>query len=297
MADSAAIGDREVVAVEDQVGLGLSCVAQRDQVFVSGAHQAPVPRRNAPGGCGAAGGTAGFQSLIHSAIGLSTMSLPPPENRSTSHGTACRAAVAELLGEELALLDAQHVADLVAGFGQVQDRDAEPILEPRDDAAAEEWHRIVEPRIPLGENLQRRERPTLRCRFVPLGLGAPFARGRRAPRSFIISIVALYSRMRRASSSRRAFSSSRVRHRRPPGTPVAVRLAQARAASFGCFACAKALASASVTGPVARGNRLGTRLGSRRVLGRLSLPGVSALRFCAMPILLFAWIRRKLSGR
>ena len=107
------------------------------------------------------------------------MSFPPPENKEHVPRPARGAAVAQLLREELALFDAKHVPDFVARFRQIQDRDAEAILKPRDDAAAKKRNRIVEPRIPLGENLQRRERPALRGRLVPPSAWpAPFALGR-----------------------------------------------------------------------------------------------------------------------
>jgi hypothetical protein len=85
---------------------------------------------------------------------------------------------------------------------------------------------------------------------VPLGLSALFDRDRRAPRFFMISIVALYSLIRRANSSRR--SCSRRSRSAPTGAGDAggaAPLRAARASSFGSFACAKALASASETGP------------------------------------------------
>ena len=85
------------------------------------------------------------------------MSLPPPENSITSHGPPAGQPLVKCFDEELALLDAEHVAHLVAGLGQVQDRNAEPILEALDDAAAEKRNRIVEPGIAFGEYLQRLE--------------------------------------------------------------------------------------------------------------------------------------------
>ena len=44
-----------------------------------------------------------------------------------------------------ALLDAQHVSSFITRFCQIEDWDAEPALEARDDTAAEKGDRIVEP--------------------------------------------------------------------------------------------------------------------------------------------------------
>src|SRR5262245_52325357 len=66
----------------------------------------------------------------------------------------------------------------------------------------------------------------------------------------MISIVALYSLIRRENSARR--SCSRRSRSAPTGAGDAggaTPLRAARAASFGSFACARALASASVIGP------------------------------------------------
>jgi hypothetical protein len=87
--------------------------------------------------------------------------------------------------------------------------------------------------------------------LVAFAFAAPFKSGGRVPRFFMISIVALYSRMRFAISSRR-FCRSLSR-----SVPIAAgdaggtaSLRTARADSFILFAHASALASSSVTGPV-----------------------------------------------
>ena len=103
---------------------------------------------------------------------------------------------------------------------------------PRQKSAAAQTLRLLESVLPLWACL------------------ALFDRGRRAPRFFMISIVALYSRIRRVNSSRR--SCSRRSRSAPTGAGEAggaAPLRAARIASLGCFACARALASASVTGP------------------------------------------------
>ena len=73
----------------------------------------------------------------------------------------------QMFNEDRALLDAKHVANLISCLCQIQDWDPDPILEPRDDAAAEKRDWIVEPRIPLSKNLQRCERSTAFCRHLP----------------------------------------------------------------------------------------------------------------------------------
>src|SRR5215475_1822635 len=83
-------------------------------------------------------------------------------------------------------------------------------------------------------------------------LAALFDRGRRAPRLFMMAIVALYSRIRLATSSRLSllsFLRSAPTEAGDAGGAALLRIA--RAASFGCLAKARALASSSVTGPVA----------------------------------------------
>jgi hypothetical protein len=47
--------------------------------------------------------------------------------------------------ENDAFLDAKHIANFVARFRKVQDRNTEPALEARNDAPAKEGNRIVEP--------------------------------------------------------------------------------------------------------------------------------------------------------
>src|SRR5262245_57876882 len=85
----------------------------------------------------------------------------------------------------------------------------------------------------------------------PFGLAARFARGLRAPRLFMMAIVALYSRTRRASSSRRSFSSFSRSAPRAAGDAGGIALLRtARIACLGCFARANDLASSSVTGPL-----------------------------------------------
>src|SRR5262249_20086365 len=83
-------------------------------------------------------------------------------------------------------------------------------------------------------------------------LAVPFGRGRRAPRLFMMAIVALYSRIRLANSSRLSrlsFLRSAPTEAGDAGGAVLLRIAPA--ASFGWFSQARALASSSVTGPVA----------------------------------------------
>src|SRR5690349_2895452 len=78
-------------------------------------------------------------------------------------------------------------------------------------------------------------------------LAADLRLGRRAPRAFMISIVALYSRSRRAISACR-LASKRLRSL-PTSTSDVSGAAALRTASFGDFARAIARASSSVTGP------------------------------------------------
>src|SRR4029077_10085855 len=68
------------------------------------------------------------------------------------------AAIGQVLGEDGSLLDAEHVACLITRFRQIEDRDAEPALEAREDTTAEKRDRIIKPGIPLCEDLQRDER-------------------------------------------------------------------------------------------------------------------------------------------
>ena len=263
---SAAIGDCEVVTLEDQVRAGAQLVAQRDQVFVSGTHQRQcgvearlvdvLGRRHGR-----------FQSLIQSAIGLSTMSLPPPENSSTSHGPPAGEPSAQMFREEHAFLDAEHVANLVACFRQIQDRNAEPILEARNDAAAEEGHRIVEPRIPLGEDLQRCERLVLRNRLASLGLGCAF--WTRPPRA-----SPLHDLHRGRVFANAVCDLFAPRLLKPPafGTDGCGRRRWCRILAHGSrrqlwtFRQRQPLASASVTGPVAGAAALGRALAAAAFL-------------------------------
>src|SRR5262249_11510188 len=90
----------------------------------------------------------------------------------------------------------------------------------------------------------------------PSAVGSPsaaldaLARERRAPRRFMISIVALYSSTRRARSARCSFFNfSRSAPTAAGDAGGAAVLRAARTASFGRFACASALASSRVTGP------------------------------------------------
>jgi hypothetical protein len=82
VADAAAVGDREVVAVEGQVRLGAQPVAHFDQVFIGRADQ----RQRVLVARLVAGRLPASKSRSHSASGLETMSLPPPENSISSHG-------------------------------------------------------------------------------------------------------------------------------------------------------------------------------------------------------------------
>ena len=152
--DAAAIGDGEVVAVKEQAGLRAEAVAQGDQVFVARAHQ----RQR------------GVEPRLVDERGRRQrrVEVPDPQRHRVVDDVvaaageehrvprpARRTAVGELLDQHLALLHAEHVAHLVAGLGEVQDRHAQRVLEPRDDAAAEERHGVVEPRITFGEHLER----------------------------------------------------------------------------------------------------------------------------------------------
>src|SRR5262245_26605395 len=90
---------------------------------------------------------------------------------------ARRTAISQPLGQGRALLDTQHETNLIARLRQVEYGHAQPSLQARNDASAEERYGIVEPRIAFGEDLQRRERLTaLDCR---LGAAGPASRSRR----------------------------------------------------------------------------------------------------------------------
>jgi hypothetical protein len=92
----------------------------------------------------------------------------------------------------------------------------------------------------------------------------------------MMAIVALYSRIRFASSSRRSFSSlSRSAPTEAGDAAGTASLRIARTASFGCFARAKALASASVTGPVSAAIALMRALARAVFLAFLRFAGVA----------------------
>ncbi len=157
--DPATIRYREVVAMEKQAGLRAQAVAQADQVFVTRAHERE--RGVEP-------------SLVNESRRRQRRVeiLDPQRHRVVDDVVAASGeehrvpwpargtAVGELLDQQPALLHAQHVAHFVARLGQIQDRHAELLLEPRDDSAAEERHGIVEPRIAFGEHLQRLRAPS-----------------------------------------------------------------------------------------------------------------------------------------
>ena len=145
------------------MGARAQLVAERDEVLIAGPHQRQrhaearlVDKRRRR-----QGGVPVPDPERHRVIGDVVAAAREQER---VPGAAGGAAIGEVLREQDALLDAEHESDLVAGIGEVEDRHAELGLETRDDAPGKHERGIVEPRIPLGHDLERHEGRRLRRR-------------------------------------------------------------------------------------------------------------------------------------